>query len=199
MENLRKNDLVRHPKKPDWGIGRIVNIGENGHVTVYFTQYKTTTLVLSKVPWSLIKLERTQEALIQYHKEFLAERNLPYTGIRIRSVEKARRETKCYNCGLSLDSTIDAECTACGWILCFCGACGCGHPQYGHRYDSRTRKRERVDPTLPTDENDPSSANGTNMQFNTFREALSFAKKHPGSTVTRSAKESWSVTLNSDA
>lgn len=95
MENLRKNDLVRHPKKPDWGIGRIVNIGENGHVTVYFSQYKTTTRVLSKVPWSLIKLERTPEVLIQYHKEFLAERNLPYTGIQIRSAAKERRETKC--------------------------------------------------------------------------------------------------------
>jgi len=37
------------------------------------------------------------------------------------------------------------------------------------------------------------------MQLNTFKEALSFAKQHSGSTVTRSAKESWSEMLNSDA
>jgi hypothetical protein len=199
MQNLQKDDLVRHPKKPDWGIGTIINIKENGYVTVCFTQYKTTTLALSKVPWGLIKLERTQEAPIQYHKEFLAERNLPYTGVQSPRVEKEKRETQCYHCGLSLNSTIDAECSACGWILCFCGACGCGHPQYGHRYYSRTPKRQRVDPTLPTDETEPSGMSTTNMRFPTYREALAFAKKHPGSAVTRSDKASWSVTLNSDA
>jgi hypothetical protein len=82
MKNLQKDDLVRHPKKSDWGIGRVINLKEKGYVTAYFTQYKTTTLALSKVPWSFIKLERTPEALMQGHKEFLAERNLPYTGIQ---------------------------------------------------------------------------------------------------------------------
>lgn len=35
--------------------------------------------------------------------------------------------THCYACKDELDSSIDLQCTACRWILCDCGACGCGY------------------------------------------------------------------------
>lgn len=39
---------------------------------------------------------------------------------------KIHRVTHCYACKKPLDNSIDLECVACGWIICKCGACGCG-------------------------------------------------------------------------
>ena len=42
------------------------------------------------------------------------------------------KETKqCYSCKEELDNSVDLECSNCGWIVCICGACGCGYS--GHR------------------------------------------------------------------
>ena len=38
-----------------------------------------------------------------------------------------RRTPKCRGCRRRLDSAEDAKCKACGWLLCTCGACGCGY------------------------------------------------------------------------
>ena len=43
-----------------------------------------------------------------------------------RLEERDRRVTNCHSCGKTLDNGIELECEACGWILCDCGACGCG-------------------------------------------------------------------------
>jgi hypothetical protein len=40
---------------------------------------------------------------------------------------KFKRVTKCYSCGKPLDNSVELECVACNWILCKCGACGCGY------------------------------------------------------------------------
>ena len=48
-----------------------------------------------------------------------------YTGIR-ESVKAVPRVTHCWSCKCSLTSGAFPECIACGWILCECGACGCG-------------------------------------------------------------------------
>ena len=40
---------------------------------------------------------------------------------------RVRRFTHCYNCTKPLDSSIDVECNECGWLVCACGACGCGY------------------------------------------------------------------------
>jgi hypothetical protein len=37
------------------------------------------------------------------------------------------RVTYCYICGSKLDNALDKECGRCGWIVCSCGACGCGY------------------------------------------------------------------------
>jgi len=38
-----------------------------------------------------------------------------------------KRLTHCYNCYESLDSDSFLECNACRWMVCSCGACGCGY------------------------------------------------------------------------
>ena len=36
------------------------------------------------------------------------------------------RTPVCWNCHRQLDNRLSAECATCGWIICLCGACGCG-------------------------------------------------------------------------
>ncbi len=37
------------------------------------------------------------------------------------------RVTHCWSCKKGLDNFIDVTCTKCRWMLCGCGACGCGY------------------------------------------------------------------------
>jgi hypothetical protein len=61
---------------------------------------------------------------IDNHNSMLERFRLPYAGVRIAG-PRNRRVTHCWACKRDLDSEIDFECIACGWILCKCGACGC--------------------------------------------------------------------------
>jgi len=60
------------------------------------------------------------------HRNFLRKRGLPEQPLRARRLENRSRATHCYSCRTGLDNSIDVECSKCGWILCACGACGCG-------------------------------------------------------------------------
>lgn len=47
---------------------------------------------------------------------------------RVRSSGSNKpRQTRCYNCKKAINNEMNAECCSCGWIVCFCGACGCGY------------------------------------------------------------------------
>ncbi len=41
--------------------------------------------------------------------------------------EGKRRETHCWSCKSHLDSKDDLACVVYRWLLCECGACGCGY------------------------------------------------------------------------
>lgn len=61
------------------------------------------------------------------HKERLLKLGKTYLGVRKATPNPARRRvTHCWACKEGLDSSIDIECLSCNWILCACGACGCG-------------------------------------------------------------------------
>jgi hypothetical protein len=60
------------------------------------------------------------------HRRFLRERGLPDNGIRQATTRLQHRVTHCWSCKGGLDNSIDVECATCGWIICDCGACGCG-------------------------------------------------------------------------
>ncbi len=62
------------------------------------------------------------------HRKKLEKLGLPYKGINVNST-KSHRSTNCYDCKANIDNAINLECKACGWILCECGACGCGYSQ----------------------------------------------------------------------
>jgi len=62
------------------------------------------------------------------HKETLEKLGKDYQGIRPATTNhQKRRITHCYSCKKSLDNSIDIECVVCSWIICSCGACGCGY------------------------------------------------------------------------
>ena len=65
---------------------------------------------------------------IHDHKKRLNKLQIEYLGTRKPS-GKSPRTANCYSCGKDLDNAIDLECKQCGWMLCFCGACGCGYTQ----------------------------------------------------------------------
>ena len=60
------------------------------------------------------------------HKNFVAERGQAYSGVRIREGSRRPRASWCWSCKTGLNSSSNLECVTCGWILCECGACGCG-------------------------------------------------------------------------
>lgn len=66
------------------------------------------------------------------HANFLLMRGLPEYGVRPREEAKVHRVTKCWNCKEELDNNVDIECTNCNWIICKCGACGCGRETKEH-------------------------------------------------------------------
>ena len=51
-------------------------------------------------------------------------------GIYKAEPNKRKRETHCYGCGHDLSSFEDFSCKKCNWLLCTCGACGCGYHKY---------------------------------------------------------------------
>lgn len=60
------------------------------------------------------------------HATFLEARGLPAQMLRKATRTPRSRVTNCYSCKASLDNSINFECSACNWIICSCGACGCG-------------------------------------------------------------------------
>jgi len=75
------------------------------------------------------RIESERSQLIEKHTKFLKSIGKEYKGVKEHSQIRERRITYCWSCHGSLDNAIDLECNACGWILCRCGACGCGRGQ----------------------------------------------------------------------
>lgn len=69
-----------------------------------------------------------QQNQINQHREFLSK--IGKSG-EAKIVESRRnRATNCYSCKCDLSSTANLECTSCNWLICKCGACGCGYSKY---------------------------------------------------------------------
>lgn len=70
--------------------------------------------------------EKKRNKAIQNHKDYLARHGKEYKGIRLTEFG-GRRVTHCYACQKNLDSSIHIQCESCNWLICYCGACGCGY------------------------------------------------------------------------
>jgi hypothetical protein len=75
-------------------------------------------------------LNATDLALVKRHRDRLLESGRPFRGVRRATAKAERRTTHCYACKARLDNATDLQCTDCDWLLCRCGACGCGYLGY---------------------------------------------------------------------
>jgi len=75
-------------------------------------------------------VRQRQRELDEKNRAFLERLGKAAAGTRPRSNQHQPRATHCYACHGRLESTIEFECMGCGWLLCQCGACGCGYVPY---------------------------------------------------------------------
>lgn len=76
--------------------------------------------------------EQQRQAVIEAHRHFVEALGVEYAGVeRTDGNRKSGRRTKCPSCGIPLDDFAHAACSACGGVLCSCGACACGAPVRG--------------------------------------------------------------------
>lgn len=73
----------------------------------------------------LPELERKE--IEQLHKDYLLKLGIKYNGVFLSNQAKNFRRTHCYKCKEILDNSFYLECNTCRWIICRCGACGCGY------------------------------------------------------------------------
>lgn len=74
-----------------------------------------------------LQIERKRDEAKKRHQSFVESLGRTYQGTSAISIIRKHRITHCYSCKSNLDNTIDFECNSCGWIVCSCGACGCGY------------------------------------------------------------------------
>lgn len=64
--------------------------------------------------------------IIEKHRSNITSLGVEYRGVQVSKKRRKRRTANCYACQSPLDNYFDLECVKCGWIVCDCGACGCG-------------------------------------------------------------------------
>ena len=72
-------------------------------------------------------LDRRKHETVTRHQDFL--RTIGKTGMASPSNTSARHRyiANCYRCREGLDSQLNLQCGSCHWLVCQCGACGCGY------------------------------------------------------------------------
>ncbi len=80
------------------------------------------------------KYNKAREALYEFldkrHAEYCTKKGIARQGARravTRRADMFERTPHCYQCKGELNSRINMECDACGWLICWCGACGCSY------------------------------------------------------------------------
>jgi len=72
------------------------------------------------------QLAKRRAEAIERHKKYLVRHGKEYQGVS--TVRDANpRVTHCYSCKENLDSRMHIQCKSCDWLICYCGACGCGY------------------------------------------------------------------------
>jgi hypothetical protein len=71
---------------------------------------------------------KLEDELRERHKAFLKKKGLRFSEVKFVEQQKSPRITNCYNCSnKNLRSDVNLICISCGWLICSCGACGCGY------------------------------------------------------------------------
>ena len=106
------------------------------YISEFPSGQKAEELESLRARWSEIKAKATREAeerlmtIVRKQAAANRQRFLKHIGKAegndsAPSANKPHRIANCYSCKSKLDNSKTPECTACGWIVCNCGACGC--------------------------------------------------------------------------
>lgn len=75
-----------------------------------------------------IKNEKMERDIKRKHQEYLKSLGIDITTIAVKhNTNIVRCIAHCYNCKEHIDNSFHVDCGACGWVICRCGACGCGY------------------------------------------------------------------------
>jgi len=88
-----------------------------------FLSTDTNTPAADVAPYLIQKVAHGMSEIFKRAREA---RNLPQAELRVTTA-KRHRVTHCYECKIHLESGSFLECTTCNWLVCSCGACGCGY------------------------------------------------------------------------
>jgi hypothetical protein len=91
------------------------------------TSYPEDALEELKVLYEQKKLDLQTEAKKQAHILHLQEYGFDVPDHATMVHKGQHREAHCWRCKSPLDSDDDLACVICRWMLCECGACGCGY------------------------------------------------------------------------
>ena len=135
MKQLRQGMLVRHKTKGYIGtfdgVTHIQSLFESPSDSVGCRVQVDFRLHAKRQIASRDNLEILEDASLEdRHKANLAFFGCEWKGVRkvdTTAAGRRHRVTHCWFCKGHLDNAVDLECVACGWILCQCGACGCGY------------------------------------------------------------------------
>ena len=137
--------------------------------------------------------QRRIKEKINKHRDFLIRRGIiPTDSNNDLATEVLARELRvahCYACSATISNEDMAECHRCGWIVCSCGACGCGHEDYRDRYSTqRTLVPRQKDQSPDEDE----------VTFVDFTAAVEFIKEKKDYRLMRDGEAVWLATRKKD-
>lgn len=75
--------------------------------------------------WALVMDAARRELVIRF--DAMREKLGLEKAILMESSKTKHRVTHCYSCKKPLESGLFFECASCHWLVCGCGACGCGY------------------------------------------------------------------------
>jgi len=76
--------------------------------------------------WLATEAARRRERMETLNRQRLASLGIASAFYQVRAEYLPDRSTWCWACKQPLDSRHDLEHVECGWLVCSCGACGCG-------------------------------------------------------------------------
>ena len=88
--------------------------------------------ILVQIPTPALKVASPENIVLhdslsleERHRAILSACGKCSMGIRNNATHRSR-VAHCWFCKAYLNNAVNYECVACNWILCACGACGCG-------------------------------------------------------------------------
>ena len=126
--------IVRTTPRLAWRSGKHTIYDLNGRQAAFWEEHSTTVANVLFCAEAFAKLPNANEAAIALIEKLLttnynlAQEKLGRSASPLRRSQVSRhRHTHCYKCKLPLESGVFLECGSCAWLVCSCGACGCGY------------------------------------------------------------------------